>query len=358
MAIVAFPINLSIYLSTSIDSEIFKLDLDRILVSLGSYLLARFDNFHILWTFAGIFLLLLISTIIVRIRALDRSEDNEAKNTELQDRVNSWWVIAGIFAVSLIVSKTVAIIFFAIVSFIALKEYFSLIPTRRVDRRVLFWAYLAILVQYYWIYVNWYGMFLIFVPVYVFLFLPMRMVLLGETQGFLKAVGTLHWGLMLTVFCLSHVAYLLNLPQQGNPIAGGGGLLLYLILLTSINDIAQYIWGKSFGRHPIVPTVSPNKTWEGFIGGISTTILLAVSLASWLTPFDLIHAISVGFLVGITGFIGDVTISSLKRDLGVKDSGNLIPGHGGILDRIDSLTYTAPLFFHFTVYFYFRGIFP
>ncbi len=140
------------------------------------------------------------------------------------------------------------------------------------------------------------------------------------------------------------------------PIAGSAGLVLYLVLLTELNDITQYIWGKSCGRHPVTPTVSPNKTWEGLLGGILTTTGLAIAIVPWLTPFDFIHALGIGLIIGCAGFIGDVTISALKRDLGVKDSGTLIPGHGGILDRIDSLTYTAPLFFHFTVYFYFQGL--
>jgi phosphatidate cytidylyltransferase len=203
---------------------------------------------------------------------------------------------------------------------------------------------------------HWYVMFLIFVPVYAFLFLPMRMVIAGETQGFLKAIGTIHWGLMLTVFNLGHLAYLLMLPAHGNPIAGSAGLVLYLVFLTEINDIAQYIWGKSWGRHLVTPLVSPHKTWEGLGGGLLTTTILAVAIAPWLTPFDWIHALGIGLIISGAGFVGDVTISALKRDLGVKDSGNSIPGHGGILDRIDSLTYTAPLFFHFTVYFYFQGI--
>lgn len=308
---------------------------------------------NVVWILVGILCLLLVATLSVRLLVwFNRDRDY----SELQQRVSSWWVIASVIVVSLLLNHTIAIILFALVSFLALKEYLSLIPTRRVDRRVLFWAYLAIPMQYYWIYANRYGMFLIFIPVYVLLFLPLRMVMLGETKGFLKAIGTLHWGLMLTVFCLSHVAYLLVLPAPGNPVAGGDGLLVYLLLLTAINDIAQYIWGKNFGRRPVVPSVSPNKTWAGLIGGVLTTILLAITLASWLTPFNLIHALGVGLLIGMTGFVGDVTISALKRDLGVKDSGNLLPGHGGILDRVDSLTYTAPLFFHFTVYFYFQGL--
>lgn len=304
---------------------------------------------NVLWGLGALGILLAIATIAVYLIPA-------YQQPELQQRMTSWCWIVSIFATTTIVNPSIAIALFGFLSFLAFKEYISLIPTRLADRRVLFWAYLAIAIQYYWISIHWYVMFLIFVPIYVFLFLPMRMVIAGETQGFLKAIGTLHWGLMLTVFSLGHLAYLLVLPDRGNPIAGSAGLMLYLVFLTEINDIAQYIWGKSFGRHPVTPTVSPNKTWEGLLGGIGTTTMLAVAIAPFLTPFDWIHAVGIGLLISCAGFVGDVTISALKRDLGVKDSGNLIPGHGGILDRIDSLTYTAPLFFHFTVYFYFQGI--
>ncbi len=308
---------------------------------------------NVLWFLVLILSLLIIGTIIIYSLALSQPDKDY---TELKQRINSWWLISAIFLIAVTLNPMIAIVFFCFVSFLALKEYLSLIPTRQADRQVLFWAYLAVVLQYYWVGISWYGMFLIFLPVYVFLFLPLRMVIVGETQGFLKAVGTLHWGLILTVFSISHVAYLLRLPPGGNPLGGGQGLLLYLVFLTSINDIAQYTWGKSFGNHLIVPKVSPKKTWEGLSGGVLTTTALAIALAPYLTPFDFLHALCIGLLIGVTGFIGDVTVSALKRDLGVKDSGNLIPGHGGILDRIDSLTYTAPLFFHFTVYFYFSGL--
>jgi phosphatidate cytidylyltransferase len=316
-------------------------------------MLWTFPANNVIFAFGGVFALLILATSIIYSLPFLKPEKD---NTELKQRIKTWWIMVSLFAVALLLHRSVALIFFAFVSFLALKEYLSLIPTRQSDRRVLFWAYLAIIIQYIWIYINWYGMFLIFIPVYMFLFLPTRMVTLGETQGFLKAVGTLQWGLMLTVFSLGHMAYLLMLPSQGNPIAGGAGLLFYLVFLTEINDISQYIWGKNFGQNKVLPSVSPNKTWEGLLGGIATTVLLAVALAPLLTPFDLRHSLAIGLLIGITGFIGDVTISALKRDLGIKDSGNLLPGHGGILDRIDSLTYTAPLFFHFTVYFYFQGL--
>lgn len=305
---------------------------------------------NVLYALAGVFGVLALATAIVWL--LQRRSPGKDYR-ELSQRVNSWWIMAGVFAAAMSLNRNVSLVFFAFVSFLALKEYLSLVPTRRADRRVLLWAYLAIPLQFLWIAEAWYGMFIIFIPVYAFLFLPMRMVMIGETADFLRAAGTLHWGLMTMVFSISHLAFLLVLPEAESSVAGGPGLVLFLVLLTESNDVAQYIWGKLLGRHKIIPKVSPNKTWEGFVGGFLTTTGLSVLLAPWLTPLSLEHAIIAGLLIGWAGFIGDVVISALKRDIGVKDSGALIPGHGGMLDRIDSLTYTAPLFFHFMRYLYF-----
>jgi len=304
----------------------------------------------VLWTLAGIFTVLVLASAAVF--GLTRARP-EADFAELGARVRSWWVMAAIFGLALVLSRTVSLIFLGFVSFLALKEYLSLIPTRRADRRVLFWAYLAIPVQFYWVGIAWYGVFIIFIPVYMFLLIPVRMVIQGATEGFLRAVGTLHWGLMVTVFSLSHAAYLLVLPGAGNPGAGGAGLLLFLVVLTQANDVFQYLWGKALGRRPVLPKVSPNKTWEGLVGGVATTIVLAAGLSLVLTPFSLGHGLLAGAIIGLAGFCGDVTISAVKRDLGVKDTGGLLPGHGGVLDRVDSLTFTAPLFFHFTNYLYY-----
>lgn len=294
----------------------------------------------------GVWALLVLATAVVWRLA-------PAPDSELRQRIRSWWLIVTLCSLALTFSRTVALLFFGGISFLALKEYLTLIPTRQTDRRVLFWAYLSIPAQYYWIGVEWYGMFIIFIPVYLFLLLPVAMVLTGETQGYLRAAGTLHWGLMSMVFSLSHLAYLLVLPQGEYPQISGPGLALFLLVLTELNDVAQYCWGKLLGRHKISPAVSPNKTVEGFVGGVLTTVLLAALLAPWLTPFTRLDALLAGALIAVAGFFGDLSLSALKRDLGIKDSGSLLPGHGGILDRVDSLTYTAPLFFHFTRYFYF-----
>lgn len=304
-------------------------------------------NERILWTIGGIYIVLLLASVILWIL-----KKRGIQLKEVEQRVKSWWIMATIFVVAISISRNISFIFFALISFLALKEYFSIIPTRRADRRILFWAYLAIPFQYYWIATEWYGMFIIFIPVYMFLYLPMRMVLIGDTKDFLRAAGTLHWGMMMMVFSLSHLAYLLVLDLKSGASAGGPGLVLYLVILTQLNDVAQFLWGKALGKRKIVPKVSPNKTWAGFLGGLTTTILMAGALAPLLTPMNWQIGFLLGALIGMAGFIGDVTVSALKRDLDIKDSGQLIPGHGGILDRVDSLTYTAPLFFHVTRYFY------
>jgi len=271
---------------------------------------------------------------------------------ELSKRVVSWWWMITVFTIAVLTTRVVSTIFLGLVSFLALKEYLSLVPTRRVDREILAWAYLAIPVQFYLAHVHTFGLFMVFIPVWMFLFLPPLMVLRGQTEGFLRAVGTLSWGLMMTVFTLSHMAWLLVSGDAVNPVAGGIGLLFFLVVLTQFNDVAQYCWGKLLGRHKVTSHVSPKKTWEGLIGGLATTTLVAALAGPYLTPMDMRWSALAGLILGIAGFLGDITMSAMKRDLGVKDTGGLIPGHGGILDRVDSLTYAAPVFVHFVRYFY------
>ncbi|MFO0978248.1 MAG: phosphatidate cytidylyltransferase [Planctomycetaceae bacterium] len=313
------------------------------------------------WTMLGVVIALVVASIAWRVLKM-RNPDRDYR--ELHLRVRTWWVIVGLFGLAVALNRTASLVFLAFVSFLAFKEYLSLIPTRRADHRVLFLAYLAIPLQYLWVYQEWYGMFIIFIPVYMFLLLPARMVIIGETSGFLRAVGTLHWGLMTTVFSLSHAAMLFVIrpieaarfapvwPSEIGRLHSGPGLLVLLILLTQGNDVAQYIWGKTLGRRKVVPRVSPGKTLGGLLGGVLTTTLIACLLGPHLTFLDWKRSLIAGMIIGVGGFAGDVSISALKRDLGVKDSGTILPGHGGILDRVDSLTYTAPLFFHFVHYCY------
>lgn len=303
---------------------------------------------HSLMMMGFVILLLIIGTAVSYYKAYQHPDKDYR---ELKQRIHSWWWMISILFICLSQGYIITVILFAALSFLALKEFFSIVPLRQVDRRAIFWLYLAIPIQYYWIATGWYSMFLIFIPVYLFLFIPLRLVLIGDTQGFIRSSGVLHWGVMLTVFCISHLASLASLTRV-NFDAGSMGLILFILFLTQFNDVMQYVCGKQFGKHKIIPKVSPNKTWEGFIGGIICTMLLSTLLGSYLTPMTALFSGLAGLLIAVAGFIGDVVVSSIKRDLSIKDSGQMIPGHGGILDRLDSLTFSAPLFFHYFYYFF------
>ena len=292
-------------------------------------------------------LLALATAFVVSLKAR-----GHAQGANLVDRVKTWWIIVVTMAGALLIGPLASTIVLAFVSFLALKEYFSLIPTRQSDRVVLFIAYLAIPLQYWLIGAGRYGIFIVFVPVWMLMAVPAVMVIRGETEGFLRAAATIHWGLMACVFAIGHAAALLTIDPAGNA-ATGAGLFVLLLLLTGLNDVAQYVSGKLLGRHQVAPTVSPNKTVEGLAGGILITAWLAAFVGPFVTPLSPGFCAFLGAAISLGGFLGDLTISGVKRDLGIKDTGTLLPGHGGILDRIDSLVFTAPLFFHLVRFFYF-----
>lgn len=254
--------------------------------------------------------------------------------SELAARTRSWWIMAGMFIGAVFISYNISYFFLAFLSFIAFRELYSVLGFREADRGALFWGILSIPIQYYLAYLAWYGAFIIFIPVVMFLVLPLRLVLKGDTHGITKSMALLQWILMLSVFGISHLAYLLSLPELPGFSSGGRGLLLFLVFLTEINDIMQFIWGKLLGRHKILPKVSPNKTWEGFLGGVISTTVIGYFLG-FLTPLSAPNVILVSALLAIAGFSGDVVISAIKRDKGIKDMGNSIPGHGGVFDRIE-----------------------
>ena len=128
-------------------------------------------------------------------------------------------------------------------------------------------------------------------------------------------------------------------------------LLFFLVVVVQLSDVFQYVWGKLIGRHPIAPAISPKKTWEGFLGGIVCAVLLGTSLW-WITPFNPWQAALMSLAITLMGFAGGLVMSAVKRDRGVKDYGSLLEGHGGILDRVDSLLFAAPVFFHLTRFFF------
>lgn len=272
------------------------------------------------------------------------------KNNEVLIRSRTWLLIIALFSLGTW-RPGFAPWLFGFISFLALREFITLLETRLADRGALFWLFPAIVIQYIWVGMQWYGMFIIFIPVWLFLFIPLRLVLAGETGGFIRSAGVINWVAMMTIFSLSHVAFLMQLKAPG--VGHGLGYVLCLVIMTALNDVFQFIWGKLLGGPKIIPKVSPGKTWSGFLGGMGTSALLAAFLLPLLTPYSHLAGAGVGALLAGCGFVGDVVESAVKRDIGVKDSGSSLPGHGGILDRVDSLTYTAPVFFHLTWYLFY-----
>lgn len=297
--------------------------------------------------FCALFAILILGTIAAYI--LPKAQPN--KWQDLMPRMKTWWIMVVLIIGALFMGKIAFISLFALVSFLALKEYLSLAPTRKEDRGIILLAYGAVIIAFSAIGFDRYGLFLTLVPVYLFLGLALCMAWIGRTDGFLASVGIIYWGVVVCVTNIAYVPLLLQVPEYELGQTGPMGLVFFLLLITELNDVAQYIWGKSFGKNKITPQVSPNKTWEGAIGGFITTFLVIWFFGPIFTPLNGAPLALLGIVLPIAGFGGDITMSAIKRDLGVKDTSSALPGHGGILDRIDSLTFTAPIYFHFLAFF-------
>ncbi|BBK45129.1 phosphatidate cytidylyltransferase [Allostella vacuolata] len=297
--------------------------------------------------FAGIAVVLLVATLagwLLR-RRFGRTPTIE----NLETRVRAWWVMVGLIAGAFLLGHGGVIVLFALASFAALREFVTLTPTRRGDHWALAIAFFVVLPLQYWLVgIEWYGLYAIFIPVYVFLLLPIVAALRGDTTRFMARVAELQWGLMICVFCVSHVPALLTLPIPGFE---GRHLLLvaFLVVVVQASDVLQYVWGKLLGRRKIAPALSPSKTVEGFAGGVASATALGAALW-WITPFAPWQAALMALVVTLMGFFGGLVMSAIKRDRGVKDWGRMIEGHGGMLDRLDSVIFAAPVFFHLTRY--------
>ncbi len=304
-----------------------------------------------LWLFAGIGAVLLVATVIGRVLALLAGDRQRATVDNLNARINAWWIMAALIGASFVFGRTGVLVLFFLISLLALREFITLLPTRRGDYFELLAAFYIVLpVQYVLIGIGWYGLFAIFIPVYAFLILPILAASGGDTEGFLERTAKVQWGLMISVYCISHVPALLTLHIPG--YAHRQLLLIaFLVIVVQSSDVLQYVWGKLLGKHRIAPSLSPSKTVEGFVGGIATASFLGGALY-WITPFDFWQAVGMALVINLMGFLGGLVMSAIKRDRGIKDWGHMIEGHGGVLDRLDSVCFAAPVFFHLTRYFW------
>lgn len=267
----------------------------------------------------------------------------------LNARVNAWWVMVGVIGLAFVFDKGGVVVLFYLVSFYTLREFISLVETRRGDHAVMVALfYIALPMQYLLVWMEWYGLFSLFIPVYAFLVLPILAAMGGDTRSFLERTAKVQWGLIMCVFYISHVPSLLLLHIPGYE---GRNLLLiaFLVIVVQGSDVLQYICGKLMGRRQVAPRLSPSKTWEGLIGGIASATALGTGLY-WITPFNLWQAALMSLIICLMGFFGGLVMSAIKRDRGVKDWGTMIEGHGGMLDRLDSVIFAAPVYFHLLRY--------
>jgi phosphatidate cytidylyltransferase len=290
-----------------------------------------------LWLVGGVLGLLVIATSIGFI--LDRratSQSVRATVENLNARIRAWWVMCAVFSLGLFTDGLGPVVLFGLISFLALREFITLTPTRPGDHRSLFWVFFVITpLQYVLVGLEQYSLFSIMIPIYAFLLIPTRSAIAGDHEHFLERTAKIQWGLMVCVYCVSHAPALLTLHIPG-PGGQTARLLLFLVLVVQISDVLQYVWGKLLGKRRIAPRISPNKTWEGFLGGVGSATVIGTCLW-WATPFSPGQAAGMSLAITLMGFAGGLTMSAIKRDRGVKDYGTLIRGHGGVLDRIDSI---------------------
>jgi phosphatidate cytidylyltransferase len=300
--------------------------------------------------FAGIGAILLLASLIgfvLQWRVAKGRPHSVIDN--LNARIKAWWVMVLVIGFAFMFGRAGVTLLFLFISFAALREFMSLTYTRGGDYNALAASFFIVLpMQYLLVYIGWYGLSSVFIPVYVFLFLPIIVVVAGDTQRFLERAAKMQWGLMICVYCISHVPALLTLDIPGY---GGRELLLivFLVVVVQSSDVLQYVWGMLLGRHKVAPIVSPSKTWEGLVGGVASATLLGAALF-WITPFTPWQAALLALAITLMGFFGGLVMSAIKRDRGVKDWGHLIDGHGGMLDRLDSVVFAAPTFFHLVRY--------
>ena len=305
--------------------------------------------FSLWWLFLAILAILITASSIGSILVLKYGSQNPTISN-LNARINAWWVMTLVLVLAFVTGHIGSTFLFFLVSFAALRECLSLVYSRRGDYAVLVACFYVVLpVQYYFVLTDWYGMFAIFIPVYAFLLLPILAGLSGDPTRFLDRTAKIQWSLMVSVFCLSHVPFLLNLkiPNFDQNIL----LVIFLIAVVQASDVLQYIWGKLLGKRKIAPVLSPSKTVEGFVGGVLSATALATALW-WITPFTPFQAGLIGLVICLMGFAGGLVMSAIKRDFGVKDWGHMIKGHGGMMDRVDSICFAAPIFFHIVRYFW------
>lgn len=312
----------------------------------------------LLTVFIGAFSLLGIFSLIgfaLGLRAQASGGEGSVLSTvkNLNARIKAWWLILFMLALAFWIGTLGLTLLFGFVSWQCLREFFSYTQNRTnswpTDHTSHIWCFAFFLpLQYFAISIYRSELFWILIPVGSLIIIPIVIALGQNSKDYLSRVASIQWGLLCCVFCLSHVPalLLLEIPHY----QGQNALLVaFLILIAQSSDVFQYVWGKFLGKHKLAPQISPSKTLEGLLGGILTSTALGTALW-WITPFSPWQAALLALTINITGALGGLVLSAIKRERGIKDWGSLIDGHGGMLDRVDSLIFSAPVFYYLVRY--------
>ncbi|CAD77674.1 MULTISPECIES: phosphatidate cytidylyltransferase [Rhodopirellula] len=273
-------------------------------------------------------------------------------------KLRVWWTMVAIFVIGSLIHWIGLVVLFSMVSFWALREFISMTPTRRGDHRTLFWIFFIFTpLQYILIGLGdeYYPFYSIMIPVYASLFIPARAAIAGDAKRFLERCAKIQAGLLVCVYSLSHAPALLDLQlvrTGGEPWTGSNvNLLMFFVLIAQLSLTLERVWSKLAGRHVIAPDINASRTWEGVLGAMMSTGVIA-ALLRWATPFFWWEALLMGVVVTAMASMGTLTMSAIKRDRGVTDTGTLVQGHAGILDQIDNICFAAPIFYHVTRFFF------
>ena len=268
---------------------------------------------------------------------------------QLNSRVQASWLILLLFAIGFALGEVALSVIFALASFFALREFVALTPIKPADHVALVIAfYLVIPVQYVLVASGWYQLYAVFIPVYLFLILPAVMAWRLDTELYLQRVAKVQWGLMLSVYCVSHAPAIATLEPPGYE-GRGPLLLLYFLLLVQMSENFAVLASASFGRTPLLS--NPNKSREGvLIGGAAACVL--GTLLWWMTPFTWWQAAMMSLATVVAAFMGGLVLASVKRSLGERQWDQGVALSRGVLERLEGVTFSAPVFFHATVYFF------
>lgn len=304
-----------------------------------------------MWLVGGVMVALAIATLVSQVLATRRDTVLDQGTIKVfKRRLQAWWVMCAVLAATFLFDRLVTVALFGLISFWALREFITLTPTRTADHRALFWVFFLFTpLQYLLVGLDQYGLYSVLIPVYGFLFIPARIAMAGDFKRFLERSAKIQAGLMVCVFCLSFAPALLYLKIPN--FNDNARLLFFFVVIVQLVDVFEYLCEKLLGGHLVAPAINPSRTWQGFLGGLIGATLVG-SLLWWATPFAPWEAGLMSLVIGVAGFAGGLTMSAVKRDRGVADYGTLVTGHGGVLDRLDSACFAAPIFFHVTRYFF------